>query len=114
MSPRPSLFALCLALPLLGRAEDPATFPVGGLTFTRPQEWKWIPVSSPMRKAQLQAPAIRTRAQKRPTATSADLDRRAERHQPPQTLDPRVGTRTQLCEMRPGISPGEPVAGGER
>jgi hypothetical protein len=53
---RRSALALCLALPVFGRAEEPATFPVGGLTFTRPAEWKWVPVSSPMRKAQLQVP----------------------------------------------------------
>ena len=38
------------------RAEDPATFDVGGLKFTRPADWKWVEVSSPMRKAQLQVP----------------------------------------------------------
>jgi hypothetical protein len=46
-----------LVLSLIGaatlRAEDPATFPVGGLTFKRPADWAWVPVSSPMRKAQL-------------------------------------------------------------
>ena len=50
------LFAIVLALPAFARAEDPATFPVGGLTFTRPADWKWIAVNSPMRKAQLQVP----------------------------------------------------------
>lgn len=48
--------ALLLALPALACAEDPSTFPVGGLTFTRPADWKWIAVNSPMRKAQLQVP----------------------------------------------------------
>lgn len=31
----------------------PDSFSVGALTFKRPTEWAWIPVSSPMRKAQL-------------------------------------------------------------
>lgn len=48
------LAALLSALTL--RAEDPATFDVAGLTFTRPAEWKWVEVSSPMRKAQLKVP----------------------------------------------------------
>lgn len=48
--------ALLLALAFSARAEDPATFPVGGVTFQRPADWKWVPVSSPMRKAQLQVP----------------------------------------------------------
>ena len=56
MSLRPLFFALVLAIPAPVRAEDPAAFPVGGLTFTRPADWKWVPVSSPMRKAQLAVP----------------------------------------------------------
>lgn len=52
-----------LALSLLGAAtllaEDPATFPVGGLTFKRPADWTWVPVSSPMRKAQLKVPGAK-------------------------------------------------------
>ena len=56
MSLRHLLFAFVLAIPALVRAEDPATFPVGGLTFTRPADWKWVPVNSPMRKAQLAVP----------------------------------------------------------
>ena len=56
MSLRPLFFAIVLAVPALARAEDPATFPVGGLTFTRPADWKWIEVTSPMRKAQLAVP----------------------------------------------------------
>ena len=56
MSLRTLFFAFVLALPGITRAEDPVTFPVGGLTFTRPADWKWIAVSSPMRKAQLQVP----------------------------------------------------------
>jgi hypothetical protein len=35
------------------RADDPATFEVGALKFQRPASWSWIPVNSPMRKAQL-------------------------------------------------------------
>ena len=56
MSLRPLLFAFALAIPALVHAEDPATFPVGALTFTRPADWKWVPVNSPMRKAQLAVP----------------------------------------------------------
>jgi hypothetical protein len=33
--------------------KDPATFKVGDLTFTRPAQWQWVTVNSPMRKAQL-------------------------------------------------------------
>ena len=54
MSIRHLLPALLLAT--LAHAEDPATFPVGALTFTRPADWKWVAVTSPMRKAQLQVP----------------------------------------------------------
>ena len=56
MSLRHLLFGLVLAIPALVRADDPATFPVGGLTFTRPADWKWVPANSPMRKAQLAVP----------------------------------------------------------
>lgn len=45
-----------LALTLTVRAEDPTTFDVGGLKFQRPSDWQWVPVSSPMRKAQLKIP----------------------------------------------------------
>lgn len=51
------LVALSTAFTL--RAEDPATFEVAGLTFTRPVEWKWVEVSSPMRKAQLKVPGAK-------------------------------------------------------
>lgn len=50
---RLALLVLCLIGAASLHAEDPATFPVGGLTFKRPAEWTWVPVSSPMRKAQL-------------------------------------------------------------
>jgi hypothetical protein len=56
MFSRVLLPALVLLLPAFARADDPATFEVGDLTFTRPAEWKWVPVNSPMRKAQLQLP----------------------------------------------------------
>jgi hypothetical protein len=56
MSIRHIFFALVLSVPTLGFAEDPATFPVGGVTFTRPADWKWVEVTSPMRKAQLTVP----------------------------------------------------------
>ena len=56
MSLRHLFFAIVFALPAFARAEDPATFPVGGVTFTRPADWKWVPVTSPMRKAQLAVP----------------------------------------------------------
>ena len=49
-----SLLAFCCAATL--HAEDPATFPVGSFTFARPAAWTWVPVSSPMRKAQLRVP----------------------------------------------------------
>jgi hypothetical protein len=56
-------FAALLALGLLGaltlRADDPATFPVGSLTFKRPTNWAWVPVNSPMRKAQLKVPGAK-------------------------------------------------------
>ena len=42
-------FAGALAL----HAEDPTSFEVGSLKFQRPATWEWVPVSSPMRKAQL-------------------------------------------------------------
>jgi len=35
------------------KAEAPATFPVGSLTFTRPAKWEWVEPTSSMRKAQL-------------------------------------------------------------
>ncbi|MES2569346.1 MAG: hypothetical protein V4710_04745, partial [Verrucomicrobiota bacterium] len=35
------------------RAEDPTTFDVGAVKFQRPATWSWVPVNSPMRKAQL-------------------------------------------------------------
>ena len=56
---KPSILLLALLSALTLRAEDPATFDVAGLTFTRPAEWKWVEVSSPMRKAQLKVPGAK-------------------------------------------------------
>ena len=41
--------------PSTDKAPDkaPDTFAVGSLTFKRPADWAWVPVVSPMRKAQL-------------------------------------------------------------
>ena len=50
------LTAVLLLLPALAgtvRAADPATFTVGAFTFKRPPDWKWVPPTSSMRKAQL-------------------------------------------------------------
>ena len=50
-----ALLALLLcAAPLY--AADPATFVVGAFTFKRPENWKWVPINSQMRKAQLRVP----------------------------------------------------------
>ena len=49
----PAFFATICLTSLLA-AETPAKFNVAGLEFTRPSGWKWIEVSSPMRKAQLE------------------------------------------------------------
>ena len=51
-----SLLASLLLLVSTALAEDPATFQVGGFTFTRPADWGWVQVNSPMRKAQLSVP----------------------------------------------------------
>jgi len=52
-----------LVLSLVGaaalHAEDPASFPVGGLTFKRPADWAWVPVTSSMRAAQLKVPGAK-------------------------------------------------------
>jgi hypothetical protein len=53
------LLALCLLGAVTLRADDPTTFPVGGLTFTRPAAWEWVQVNSPMRKAQLKVPGTK-------------------------------------------------------
>jgi hypothetical protein len=50
------IFSITLLCAFILRADDPTSFPVGGLNFTRPAEWTWVPVSSPMRKAQLKIP----------------------------------------------------------
>jgi hypothetical protein len=47
----------CAVYPAVSvRAADPATFTVGAFTFKRPAAWTWVPVNSPMRKAQLHVP----------------------------------------------------------
>ena len=52
-----TLLALAFLCSVSVRGEDaPATFPVGDLVFKRPVEWAWVPVNSPMRKAQLKVP----------------------------------------------------------
>jgi hypothetical protein len=51
-----ALLVLALLTHVAARAEDPAVFEVGGLKFTRPADWKWVEVTSPMRKAQLKVP----------------------------------------------------------
>lgn len=51
-----SLLAATFLVAASALAEDPATFPVGAFTFTRPTDWSWVEVSSPMRKAQLKVP----------------------------------------------------------
>jgi hypothetical protein len=47
-------------LPLAASAQSdaPKTFPVGGLTFTRPEGWNWVAAHSSMRKAQLAVPGL--------------------------------------------------------
>jgi hypothetical protein len=52
----PAVLLLALLSALTLRAEDPASFEVGGLKFARPADWKWVEVTSPMRKAQLKVP----------------------------------------------------------
>src|SRR5688572_5791357 len=37
-------------------AEAPKTFKVGEFSFTRPEKWEWVEVTSSMRKAQLKVP----------------------------------------------------------
>jgi hypothetical protein len=56
---RLALLVLCLIGAATLRADDPTTFPVGALTFTRPADWEWVPVSSPMRKAELKVPGAK-------------------------------------------------------
>src|SRR5262249_54613544 len=47
-----ALFALFLSLAAFA-GESPATFKVGGISFTRPEKWEWVPTTSAMRAAQL-------------------------------------------------------------
>ncbi len=51
-----SLLVTLLAMAATALAEDPATFKVGAFNFTRPADWQWTPVTSPMRKAELKVP----------------------------------------------------------
>ncbi len=53
-TPAALFLAICLATAAF--AEDAAKFPVGAFSFTRPDGWKSIQPTSPMRKAQLQIP----------------------------------------------------------
>ncbi len=51
-----ALFILALLAAVTLRAEDPTTFEVSAFKFSRPADWKWVEVTSPMRKAQLSVP----------------------------------------------------------
>lgn len=53
MQLRFAFLSLLLAASLCAQAQEPTTFEVGALKFERPPTWQWVPVSSPMRKAQL-------------------------------------------------------------
>jgi hypothetical protein len=54
------LLALCLFGAAALRADDPATFPVGSLTFKRPTDWSWVELTNTaMRKAQLKIPGAK-------------------------------------------------------
>lgn len=53
---RLALLAISLTTAATLFAEDPMKFPVGAFEFQRPATWAWVPVSSPMRKAQLKVP----------------------------------------------------------
>jgi len=51
----PAFILVASALPSQAQ-QAPDSFAVGALTFKRPADWTWIPVVSPMRKAQLLVP----------------------------------------------------------
>ncbi len=51
-----SILATLFSITLAALADEPATFAVGAFTFTRPADWQSIPVTSPMRKAELKVP----------------------------------------------------------
>ena len=58
-----ALLGLLLLIPAASvRADAPATFNVGSLTFTRPAKWEWVEVTSEMRKAQLKVTDPDTKA----------------------------------------------------
>jgi hypothetical protein len=51
-----SIAAALVFIAMVAFAEDPASFSVGSFSFQRPATWQWVPVNSPMRKAQLKVP----------------------------------------------------------
>ncbi len=60
---RAALLACLLLGPTIRGAEGPATFKVSEFSFTRPVAWEWVPVASPMRKAQLKVVDTKTKAE---------------------------------------------------
>jgi len=56
------LLSLLASISLL-HAADPVSFRVSDFEFERPANWHWVPASSPMRKAHLQAPGAAEDAQ---------------------------------------------------
>ncbi len=48
-----ALAATLFAVTSLSAADAPTEFAAGGLKFTRPAAWTWVPSTSPMRKAEL-------------------------------------------------------------
>lgn len=48
-----TIAASFVAATSLPAADAPAEFAAGGLKFTRPATWTWVPATSPMRKAEL-------------------------------------------------------------
>lgn len=51
------VIAALVAAPFAHAQEGPKSFEVGGLSFERPADWKWVQVASMMRKAQLSVPS---------------------------------------------------------
>src|ERR1043165_7506816 len=54
---RKSLIGFVMALLVgvaLRAADEHKTFPVGGLTFTKPEKWTWVDIQPGMRSAQLE------------------------------------------------------------
>lgn len=58
-----SFLILLLASISILHAADPVSFQVSDFEFERPAHWQWVPASSPMRKAHLQAPGATKEAQ---------------------------------------------------